>query len=103
MKRLIVSLLFTFIALGLLRAQTPGGTPFRIEKLDPSLDEIVAPDARLETLGDRFALTEGPVWVPEGPNVAFGDADNRSLYITACTHLFKIRLKIAGVRPGQLP
>ncbi len=34
-------------------------------------------------------------------NVAFGDADNRSLYITACTHLFKIRLKAPGVRPGQ--
>jgi gluconolactonase len=44
--------------------QTPGGTPFRIEKLDPSLDDIISPDAQLETLGDRFALTEGPVWVP---------------------------------------
>src|SRR4026208_2580978 len=45
-------------------AQAPGGTPLRIEKRDPSLDEIIAPDAQLETLGDRFALTEGPVWVP---------------------------------------
>jgi gluconolactonase len=29
-------------------------------------------------------------------NVAFGDPDGRSLYITACTHLFRIRLKTAG-------
>jgi gluconolactonase len=34
-------------------------------------------------------------------NVAFGDADNRALYITACTHLFRIRLEVRGVRPGQ--
>jgi gluconolactonase len=46
-------------------AQTPGGAPFRIERLDPTLDEIIAPDTVLDTLGDRFALTEGPVWVPD--------------------------------------
>jgi gluconolactonase len=33
-------------------------------------------------------------------NLAFGDADSKTLYITACTHLFRIRLKVAGVRPG---
>jgi hypothetical protein len=38
-----------------LKAQAPpAGTPFRVEKLDPSLDEIIAPDARIETLGDHF-------------------------------------------------
>jgi sugar lactone lactonase YvrE len=36
-------------------------------------------------------------------NVAFGDADDRGLYITACTHLFKIRLNQPGVRPGRGP
>ena len=34
-------------------------------------------------------------------NLAFGDADNRGLYITACTHVFKVRMKLAGVRPGR--
>jgi gluconolactonase len=48
------------------QGQPAAGVPFRIEKLDPSLDAIVASDAKLETLGDRFTLTEGPVWVPEG-------------------------------------
>ena len=33
-------------------------------------------------------------------NLAFGDADSKTLYITACTHLFRIRLKVAGIRPG---
>ena len=31
-------------------------------------------------------------------NVAFGDADGKTLYITACTHLFRIRLRVAGAR-----
>src|SRR5215204_1893763 len=60
----LLSLFGILASLALLTAQTPGGTPFRIEKLDPSLDEIMAPDAQLEMLGDRFALTEGPVWMP---------------------------------------
>ena len=54
------------VAIASLHAQTPAAQPFRIEKLDPGLDAIIPPDATLETLGEHFALTEGPVWVPEG-------------------------------------
>lgn len=54
------------LACGIVSAQTQSETPFRIERLDPALDDIVSGDAVLDTLGDRFALTEGPVWVPEG-------------------------------------
>ncbi len=39
--------------------------PFSITKLDPALDDIIAPDAKLELQGDYFGLTEGPVWVPD--------------------------------------
>jgi gluconolactonase len=60
----ILTLAGLLASLAMIAAQTPGGTPFRIEKLDPSFDELIAPDALLETLGDRFALTEGPVWMP---------------------------------------
>jgi gluconolactonase len=31
-------------------------------------------------------------------NVAFGDADGKGLYITSCTHLFRLRLKSSGLR-----
>ena len=47
-------------------AQRSEGTPFRVERLSPALDAIVTADAQLELLGDRFALTEGPVWVRDG-------------------------------------
>ena len=64
MTRWIVIVMLIVLTVAFLQAQAPGGTPFRIEKLDPALDEIIAADAKLEILGDRFALTEGPVWIP---------------------------------------
>jgi gluconolactonase len=63
MMRLLLS---ACLLAGLLAAQTPAERPFKIVKLDPALDEIIAPDAKLETLGDHFGLTEGPVWVQHG-------------------------------------
>jgi gluconolactonase len=63
-------------------AQTPDGTPFRIERLDPALDAIVSPDARLEELASGFALTEGPVWVGEGEqgHLLFSDNAGNVIY-----------------------
>src|SRR5687767_11233560 len=69
-KRVFLTALSAGLALasafGTLLAQTMDGTPFRIERLHPSLDDLVSPAAQLELLGDRFALTEGPVWVRDG-------------------------------------
>jgi gluconolactonase len=45
----------------------------------------------------------GTIKVPERPaNCAFGDADNQTLYITARRGLYRVSLKIQGVRalPG---
>jgi gluconolactonase len=36
-------------------------------------------------------------------NVAFGDADGKSLYITACDAVYKIRLKVAGIAQRPKP
>ena len=58
------------------RAQWTEAKPFTIERLDPALDAIIAPTAKLETLGDRFALTEGPVWVGDGANGYLLFSDN---------------------------
>jgi len=44
----------------------PAPRPFRIVRADPRIDEVISADARLELIGDRFGLTEGPVWVPDG-------------------------------------
>jgi gluconolactonase len=36
-------------------------------------------------------------------NIAFGDVDAKSLYVTACDDVYRIRLKVAGVMPGRPP
>jgi gluconolactonase len=43
-----------------------GTSGFAIDRLDPALDAIVSADASLDIIGDRFGLTEGPVWVQDG-------------------------------------
>lgn len=71
-----------FAALGVSTSQTTAGKPFKIVRLDPALDDIVAPGARLETLGERFGLTEGPVWVPDGRKgfLLFSDCAGNVIY-----------------------
>ena len=42
----------------------------------------------------------GTIPIPEIPaNCAWGDADGKTLYVTARTGLYRIRLKVAGVQP----
>lgn len=60
---MIRPLILYFAAAAAILAQSPAARPFKIIKLDPALDQIISPDAKLETLGDHFGLTEGPVWV----------------------------------------
>jgi gluconolactonase len=48
-------------------AQGPAAdVPFKIVRLDPALDSIISSDAKLELLGDKFGLAEGPVWIQDG-------------------------------------
>ena len=42
----------------------------------------------------------GAIELPELPaNLAWGDADGKTLYVTARTGLYRIRLNVAGIRP----
>jgi gluconolactonase len=43
-------------------ARTPGPAVGRIERLDPALDALVPPGARIEQLAQGFLWSEGPVW-----------------------------------------
>ena len=42
------------------------GAQATVVRLDPALDELISPDAKLELIRDDLGVTEGPVWVPEG-------------------------------------
>ena len=65
-----------------LGAQPAAERPFKIIKLDPALDEIISPDAKLETLGEHFGLSEGPVWVQHGGDgyLLFSDNAGNEIY-----------------------
>jgi len=82
--------------------------------LDPSSDTAAgSPDGiRVDQKGNLYGSGPGGVWIisPEGKhlgtikipervsNVAWGDKDAKTLYITASTSLYRIKLKIPGVR-----
>jgi len=44
----------------------PADSPFRIDKRDPALDDLIAPDAELVEVARGFGLNEGVTWVPDG-------------------------------------
>lgn len=37
-----------------------------VVRLDPALDELISPDAKLDLIRDDLGITEGPVWVQQG-------------------------------------
>ncbi len=68
---------------------------------------------KVDQNGNMYATGPGGIWIfsPEGKhlgtlklseitsNCAWGDSDGKTLYITASTSLYRIHLKIAGIRP----
>lgn len=79
-------------------AQAPVERPFKIIKLDPALDQIISPDAKLETLGDHFGLTEGPVWVERGNNgyLLFSDNAGNEIYKWSPNQPLSVFLRKSG-------
>ena len=46
----------------------------------------------------------GTIRAPELPaNFAWGDADGRTLYMTARTGLYRVRTEVPGIRPAPVP
>lgn len=50
-----------------------------VVRLDPALDELLGPDARIEVLGSGFEWSEGPVWHPDMKAVLFSDIPRNSV------------------------
>ncbi len=70
---------------------------------------------KVDVEGNVYSTGPGGVWIfsPDGKllgkisvpetatNLAWGESDRKTLYITASKSLYRIRLKIAGVQPGK--
>jgi gluconolactonase len=64
MTRLSLAALACLLVTGFAGAQTSNDPA--VVRLDPALDALLAPDAKVELVKGGFGFTEGPVWVQEG-------------------------------------
>lgn len=98
--------LATVLAAVAVKAQpaNPAPRPFRVVRADPKLDAVVSSDARLELLGDRFGLTEGPVWVPDADDgyLLFSDLISNVIYRWAPGEPISVYLDRAGYSGNEL-
>jgi gluconolactonase len=72
---------------------------------------------KVDVEGNIYACGPGGIWIvapsgeqlgllklPEEPhNLTWGDTDGRTLYITALTSVYRLRLQIEGIRPIPAP
>ncbi|MBP6668788.1 MAG: SMP-30/gluconolactonase/LRE family protein [Gemmatimonadales bacterium] len=49
-------------------------------RLDPGLDDVLAPGVQAERLAGGFEFVEGPVWVAEGGYLLFSDPNTNTIY-----------------------
>jgi len=61
-------------------AVTPREVNVRVDRVDPAIDAIVPPNAKLWKLAEGFRFTEGPVWVRDGGYLLFSDPNSNRIY-----------------------
>src|SRR3984893_4004426 len=62
MTRLLIAVAASALASSFAFAQSENA----VLRLDPALDALVSPDAKVELVKGGFGFTEGPVWVQRG-------------------------------------
>jgi gluconolactonase len=82
----------------------PDPASVKIDRLDPALDKIVPPNAKLEKLATGFQFTEGPVWVKDGGYLLFSDPNANTIYRWSTdgqVSVFRTKSGYAGVDIGE--
>ena len=59
---------------------TPYPTLGSIERLDPALDAVLAPETKIEKLAEGFRWSEGPVWRAKEADLVFSDVPANIAY-----------------------
>jgi gluconolactonase len=67
-------------ALGGATAVEPQEVNVHVERLDPGIDRIVPPNAKVFKLAEGFQFTEGPIWIRKGGYLLFSDPNANRIY-----------------------
>ncbi len=60
--------------------QAPFPTAGSVERLDPALDALIAPDAKIEVVASGFTWSEGPLWDKKNSRLLFSDVPNNVIH-----------------------
>jgi gluconolactonase len=63
----------------LLQAEDSPRTIGTVERLDPALDQIIPPGAKLEVIGEGYKWCEGPCWIRAGNFLLFSDTPSNTI------------------------
>jgi gluconolactonase len=74
----------------------PSRSVGHVERLDPALDKLVPPDAKMDVIAEGFAWCESPVWVPHGQFLLFSDIPNNAIMRWDAKSGCKLFLKPSG-------
>ncbi|HEX4415671.1 MAG TPA: SMP-30/gluconolactonase/LRE family protein [Lacipirellulaceae bacterium] len=75
-----MAILLGFAAFGQFKAAAAEPrTIGKIERLDPALDALLSSDEKIETIGEGFAWSEGPVWIRDGAFLLFSDIPHNAI------------------------
>ncbi|MDP9112516.1 MAG: SMP-30/gluconolactonase/LRE family protein, partial [Acidobacteriota bacterium] len=97
MRRLAFAFLLAVTAASLIQAQAQPGES--VIRLDPALDAIISPTAKLEMLKtDEYGISEGPVWVRDGQTgyLLFSDIVANVVYKWTPDNKVSVYLKDSG-------
>ncbi len=91
-------LLFVSCTVSAQDSSQPAERFFTIEQNAPGLEELISPGAELQLLGDRYGLTEGPLWVDsdDGGYLLFADLISNVIYKWAPKEGTSVFLENAG-------
>ena len=97
----LIAFLFVGFGSGLHAEERP--TIGEIERLDPALDALVPPDAKMEIVVDGLDWSEGPLWIPADDGfLIFSDIPPNKIYRWDAKHGQQLYLYPSGYT-GHMP
>jgi gluconolactonase len=76
LRRALYLCLFVFLSIPVIAQKDRPARSFSLKAEDPAFWKLFDRDAKLETMGDGFGFTEGPVWEPAGTLLVSDETKN---------------------------